>query len=88
METIWKVPISVEGGSFDLPIGAEILTVQEQHNNITMWVVVDPDQPTETRHITVYGTGQPLPENPGIYQGTVQTNGGALVWHVFEDLKH
>ena len=42
------------------------------------------DQPNEWRTFEMYGTGHPMPANPGEYVETFQMDGGALVWHVFD----
>ena len=42
------------------------------------------------RKIEVFGTGKPVSELPMAgrnFLGTVQTAGGALVWHVFEKIE-
>ena len=83
--TIWKYTISLGDTRIDMPQGAKILAVQFQAGEIALWALVWPHLPMEKRAITIYGTGHPIPAAPGDYIGTVQTLGGALVWHVFDE---
>lgn len=70
-----------------IPTVAHMLTVQAQGDALMLWALVDPDSPLKARTIRVYGTGHRI-ESEHVhahYAGTAQTNGGALVWHVFID---
>ena len=93
-----KHALSAPGLTLDL-VGAVILVVcaslyigriawvslkQMQGEQPQLWALVDPDQPNEWRTFEMYGTGHPMPANPGEYVETFQMDGGALVWHVFE----
>ena len=74
-----------------MPIGAVVLTAQAQRDDICVWAVVDVNQSeTELRVFEVYPTGTTyLREDIGTdrkYINTVQLEGGALVFHVFEYL--
>lgn len=81
MITIFKYPISVQENLIDLPVGAEILTIQLQNGEPHIWVKLDDEElDTEEHSFTVVGTGWKLGEI-GNYLGTWQQNG--LVWHVF-----
>lgn len=83
MKEIWKFEIPpIMRGNFDMPMGAEILTVNEQHGGIHIWAIVDPSAPPENRIFQVYGTGHPMKDEKRKYIGTAFT--GDLVWHVFE----
>lgn len=46
--------------------------------------LVDPTAPEERRYFDVYGTGHPMPADPGRYLGTAHLDNGALVLHVFD----
>lgn len=82
---IWKYTlIVVDRQTLFLPEGARILTVQMQDYAPQLWAIVDESEPSEPREIAIYGTGNPMPDEPGIYIGTFQMHDGALVWHVFE----
>ena len=83
---IWKFVI--EGsGSFPIPGGAEILTLQMQGDNPCIWALVDPSKEKEFRNFEVYGTGHNIHCDMGVerkYIGTFQISGGSLVFHLFE----
>ena len=74
------------GGELELPVGAEILCIQTQYNEPTLWALVDPDAPMESRRIRTYGTGGRVPDNLE-WLGTFQLDGGGLVFHAFEEVK-
>lgn len=87
--TIWKFPLVIDGEQVvEMPIGAEILTVQMQHGFPFMWALVDPEAGRESRTIRIIGTGHhfgPPVESLALrYISTIQTDSGLLVWHVFE----
>lgn len=65
-----------------MPLGAEILCVQEQRGYITIWAKCHPNVKTEVRHIEVHGTGNEFDDKGLRYVGTVQQDG--FVWHIFE----
>jgi hypothetical protein len=65
-----------------LPEGSEILYVQEQNNNICIWVLCDPNATLKERVFDVYMTGEDLPDNPGEYIATVHIRRSVV--HVFE----
>ncbi len=79
--TIWK--FLVKDGVVRMPRSGQILSVQRQgEEEINCWALVDPNEPAEDRHLRIYGTGHPVPDEPGTYLATVQD--GSFVWHVFE----
>ena len=88
MKAIWKVPLEItDEQTVNLPWGAEPLTVQVQGDELCLWAKVDTTNPGLAHTVHIYGTGNPIPDEdpdyPEAYIGTVQTHGGALVWHVF-----
>ena len=86
-QTIWKYPLEFEDvQTIQMPIGAEILTVQIQDGKPCLWAEVDADDKVsaEPRFIQIFGTGQ---YNMGMswdrkYIATFQIM--KLVYHVFE----
>lgn len=88
MNTIHKYQLHItDEQSITMPVGAEILTVQNQQETLCIWAIVDDEkQEKELRHFVIRGTGHKLYEtiNPHKYLGSVQFRGGELVWHVFE----
>lgn len=72
-----------------MPEGAEILSVQTQHEVPCLWAMVAPENKTEIRLFEVFATGQIIPCDMGVkrkYIGTFQVQGGHLVFHLFERL--
>lgn len=86
MKTIWKFPlITTDINTIDMPIGAEILTVQEQYGKPCLWAVVDDDVEKERRVFAIYGAGHSVSVvTDKKYIGTYQLMEGALIFHVFE----
>lgn len=85
---IWKFEIdSPSKLGIEMPIGAEILTVQVQNETPCIWALVNPEETKMKRYFEIYGTGMGIYCDMGIdrkYIGTFQLNSGALVFHVFE----
>ena len=73
----------------EMPIGAEILSVQVQDHFLTAWAMVNPEAHKtpgmmEYRHFKVLMTGEEFVDNGHYkYIGTVQRAG--IVAHVLED---
>lgn len=83
---IYKYHINTaERDLLNLPIGAEILSVQVQNGRIYLWALVDEMARLEPRLFAVYGTGNKMPNarrDVGKFLATLQLDG--FVWHVFE----
>lgn len=86
MKTVYKYPLNVEHPVIKMPLGAEILAVREQGDEICVWAKVDTAQTASAlRAFNVYGTGHPITDSPSAeYLGTAMLMGGRLVLHVFE----
>jgi hypothetical protein len=81
---VWRFRVPVaDATTLEMPKGAEVLTVQLQRGEPTLWAACDPEVATETRHFRWVGTGHPF-DGPALYVGTVQFSGGSLVFHLFE----
>lgn len=85
---IWKYAVEVKDNqSIAMPSGATILSIQEQHDQIQMWVLVDPKLPQEERKFKIYGTGHTIQYLANMkFIQTIPMNNG-FVWHVFEEIK-
>jgi len=85
--TIWKFDLNVGMNRLQVPVGSKVLSTHVQHDGIRMWALVDPTAVVEDVEFTVCGTGFPLPKNILMMKfiGTVLTEGGTFVWHVFHD---
>ena len=83
---IWKYQLNViDEQQLFLPADAKILTVQTQRGTPCLWALVNEENTAkELRKIAIYGTGNPIPDDPGEYIATFQMHGGDLVFHVFE----
>lgn len=87
MLTIYKYQIAPKTANLlELPKGAKVLSVQEQHAGINVYALVDNEQEQmETFEVLVYGTGHRVTERIEGYTflGTVSMYGGDLVFHIF-----
>ena len=84
--TIWKFRLDPSTAYLGaIPVGAKLLTVQEQDGDAVLWALVDPKAQVIRRGIGVYGTGHLMPEDPGVYVGTFQLRAHGLVFHVFDE---
>jgi len=86
MKSIWKFRIPVEVGTFilSMPKGAKILTFQTQGEKAYIWAVVSVSAHDEKRIFRITRTGLGLEKTPNEYIGTIQTDEGKFVWHLFE----
>jgi len=88
---VYKYPLEVVNAQIImLPVGAEVLCVQVQHERPCIWACVEgsPATPLEARTFFTHGTGHPMNAAAGGYVGTYQLEEGALVFHVFESMIH
>jgi len=67
-----------------LPKGAKVLDIQPKGESVYLWALCDLEADKEPRKFAIYGTGYPVPEEPGQYQATVQLYEGSFVGHIFE----
>jgi hypothetical protein len=86
MQTIWKYILEPKKtNNIQLPISAEILSVQNQNEKICIWVKLETDALKINRMFAVLGTGWEVESDYDLwFIGTVQLNHGILVFHVFE----
>lgn len=61
----------------------KFLSAQMQDGDLTIWFMLDLNEPRQHVWIRVYGTGHSIPDNPGEYIGSAQA--GRFVWHVFAE---
>lgn len=88
MKKIYKYAIEItDDQDIVMPVGAKILTVQNQNGVPCIWAMVDPNSEKENVHIRVHDTGHNVPDSDRLeYIGTFQMCGGSLVFHVFKVL--
>lgn len=87
IKTIYKYDLMMlDVQVVQLPIGAEILTIQEQYEEPKLWVLVDPNQGIkESIVIEMLGTGHHFDgSRKRQYINTFQLQGGSLVFHCFK----
>lgn len=83
---VWKYPVPIVGdGRVTLSVpGGVVMSVQMQRGEPCLWMGVDPEMPKQERCFEWVGTGHDVPSHVIQYVGTVQSNGGVFVWHLFE----
>lgn len=92
MLSVYKYPVKIDGCYFtlDLPRGAKVLSVAEQHGSVQLWALVntDRDAPTDRRMFRFAGTGHQISDEIEslAHVSTFFMEGGSLVFHVFEVL--
>jgi hypothetical protein len=86
MKTIWKFELTPNRmQSVPIPIGGQILSVHSKGDNAPLlWVLVDPDMPSEDRYLAIYTTNTKVPDDPGRYVGSFFIYEGSLEFHLFE----
>jgi hypothetical protein len=85
MKRIYKYELK-DGRGVEMPIGAKILSIQNQNNQPYIWALVDTDAECDFRYFTIVGTGHDFPEADDFtYINTIQD--GPFVWHIFEYIK-
>jgi len=86
---IYKYPLETKRvQTIEVPQGGEVLTLQVQDNNPTLWIRHEKGAPTKKQTFMLIGTGHEfIPDSEDgstlDYVGTCQLNNGALVFHLF-----
>jgi len=91
MRTVHKFELEIGANILEIPLGFEVLTVDEQHGKICLWAEVETKNEKHTESFTVFGTGHEIESNSGIghsYLGTVRFKHMNLVWHVYKSWKY
>lgn len=86
MQTIHKQVLAIrDHQKVMVAAGSKFLSLQMQNGVPTIWYLTDPiSGPSEWWTILCFGTGHPIEVNVRKeFLGTVQMNGGALVFHFF-----
>lgn len=79
----YRAPEPMTWAALFLPVGAEILHVGIQREQLWIWAKVDPDAQLENRIFRTVPTGGSVPETSK-HVGTVITD--QFVWHLLEDI--
>lgn len=89
IRVILKYTLKVETHQdIEMPVGAQVLTVQGQNDEAVMWCLVDTGVPLVTRKFSVFTTGDSFNASQCKYIGTFQTDGDSFAGHVFEVLQY
>lgn len=81
----WTVPI--DGAWYLVTFAGDIVHVATRHDHvIEFWTLAHLGQDPKSRRFRVFGTGHRIPVPWYAHRGTAFTEGGALVWHLIEDL--
>ncbi len=84
MRTIYKYTLNPKDLNVRMPIGARLLSVAEQNNQICVWAEVDSEADTELVGFEVFGTGHELTDNNHEFVGTALMDDGDFVFHVYK----
>lgn len=85
MNKIFKYPLKTKRQQvITLPIGAKILSIQNQKDIATMWALVDTEAPVEDITIETYGTGEQLPDYISMVDYMGSRVSDQFVWHYFK----
>ena len=79
----YLIQITTHETTIEMPIGAKIISVGCQNDELFLWAHVDTEKATEKRKIAVYGTGHEV-THEGVFIGTVLMFDGSLVLHVMD----
>jgi len=83
MNVIWKYKLNWASDTLiEMSPNADILAVQMQDGEITMWVQLNTDESTTHRKFKILPTGYEFEPFAGKHLGTVQDRG--FVWHAYE----
>lgn len=82
MKKIYKFTLEINHEQeIEIPDDGEILSVQMQHGEPQIWVLVNPENFTVKRRFRIFGTGHDVTGELK-FIGTFQN--GPFVWHLFE----
>jgi len=86
VKRIYKYELEITDSQvIEMPIRADILSVQVQYGSPCIWVLVDDDLVKEPRTILTFGTWNAV-LGVNKFIGTYQVESGQLVFHVFEPI--
>jgi len=87
---VWKfvlatIPTDVRDRQvLEMPVGAQMLTVQMQDDLLCLWALVDPNAPRASYTFRIAGTGHNIEEEKLLYIGSVLLFNDTIVFHVFQ----
>jgi len=86
MKSIWKYNLeTTDIQSVEMPLDAELLSVQTQGGEPQLWCLVDMEEPKALRKIRIIGTGNPIEDGfNSKYIDTYQLKDGNFIFHAFD----
>lgn len=86
MKRVFKYELPIDDVvCIKMPAGAQALTVDTQHGDPQLWVLVNPDAPMVAHRFRVAGTGHPIESKDAEkYVGSFQLYSGSFVGHLFD----
>ena len=85
--TIWKFHLEiVDVQKIMMPTGARILSCGNQFDDVFIWALCKNAENYEEKTIFIFGTGHEIDIDLSKHEfiGTVVTDGGNYVWHIFQ----
>lgn len=74
MEYVYKIDLlKIFRQDIEIPVTAQILSVQDQYGKPKLWFRCDPDYPKQKRTIMLAETGEKLKREPGEYLEHIST---------------
>lgn len=73
--------------TIEMPEGAKVLRVDDQHGTTRIWAEVDLSHPLQKRYFDIYGTGQELSGLQKTFINTFFVSGKNYVLHAYEILQ-
>lgn len=84
MKTVYKYQLElVDDQTIKLPVGFEILSIQDQRGKIEMWCLVDDLALKLDFKFKIVGTGHPIHFDKSEWRHYSTVQKGELVWHIF-----
>ena len=83
MKKIYKYVINKRTKSIELPIGFKILSAQEQHDDISIWMEVNPDVESQLVSFKLVMTDEEVPEGYTYVNSIQMTREYTFVYHVY-----
>jgi len=86
VKKIYKYELALKDSQqIEMPVGAKILYTAVQNDQICLWALVQPENPTQEREVRIFGSGHDVPDaiTERHYYGTILMQNGQFVWHIF-----
>lgn len=82
---VFKYTLHPRELSVEMPVGATIIYVASQRDQICVWAQIDPSAVKETVEFAIFGTGHEIYDSENLeYLGSVQIHQGEFIFHVYK----